>query len=77
MRNDEERRELASAVEQALKLGGSYLRDALKIVEECLQEAPVVEPAMTDHDIAKLLLRRAELKAAISPRGAGGAGFGQ
>jgi hypothetical protein len=40
MRNDEERRELASAVEQALKLGGSYLRDALKIVEECLQKRP-------------------------------------
>jgi len=75
MRNDEERRDLARAVEQALKLGGSYLRDALTIVEERLQDAPD-EPAMTEDDVAKLLLWRAELKAAISPRGSGGAGFG-
>lgn len=76
MRNDDERRNLASTVEQALKLGGSFLRDALTIVEGRLQDAPD-EPAMTEDDVAKLLVWRAELKAAISPRGSGGAGFGQ
>lgn len=77
MWNDAERRELASAVEQALKLGGAYLRDALTLVEERLTDAPDDPVAMTEDDIAKLLLWRAELKAAISPRGSGGAGFGQ
>ena len=76
MRNDDERRDLASAVEQALRLGGSYLRGALEIVAERLREAPN-EPAMPEDDVAKLLLWRAELKAAISPHGSGGAGFGQ
>jgi hypothetical protein len=76
MRNDDERRDLASAVEQALRLGGSYLRDALEIVDERLREAPN-EPAMPEDDVAKLLLWRAELKAAISPRGFRGVGFGQ
>jgi hypothetical protein len=46
------------------------------MVEERLQEAPD-EPAMTDDDVAKLLVWRAELKAAISPRGSRGVGFGQ
>ena len=77
MRNDDERRDLASAVDQALRLGGSYLRDALEMVEERLREAPDEPVAMTDEDVAKLLVWRAELKAAISPRGSGGAGFGQ
>ena len=77
MRNDEERRELARTVEEALKLGGAYLRDALEMVEERLQDAPDDPVAMTEDDIAKLLLWRAELKAAISPRGSGGVGFGQ
>jgi len=76
MRNDDERRDLASAVDQALRLGGSDLRDALEMVEERLQEAPD-EPAMTDDDVAKLLAWRAELKAAISPRGSAGVAFGQ
>ena len=75
MWNDEERRDLAHAVEEALKLGGPHLRDALKMVVERLQDAPD-EPAMTEDDVAKLLKWRAELKAAISPRGSGGAGFG-
>jgi len=77
MWNDEERRELANAVEQALRLRGSYLRNALTLVEERLTEACDEPVAMTEDDIAKLLLWRAELKAAISPRGSRGAGFGQ
>ena len=76
MRTTTRGEDLASAVDQALRLGGSHLRDALEMVEERLQEAPD-EPAMTDDDVAKLLVWRAELKAAISPRGSGGVGFGQ
>ena len=76
MRTTTRGEDLASAVDQALRLGGSHLRDALEMVEERLQEAPD-EPAMTDDDVAKLLAWRAELKAAISPRGSGGVGFGQ
>jgi hypothetical protein len=76
MRYGDERRDLASAVDQALRLGGSHLRDALEMVEERLQEPPG-EPATTDDDVAKLLAWRVGLKAAISPRGSGGVGFGQ
>ena len=76
MRTTTRGEDLASAVDQALRLGGSHLRDALEMVEERLQEAPD-EPAMTDDDVAKLLVWRAELKAAISPRGSRGVGFGQ
>ena len=76
MRTTTRGEDLASAVDRALRLGGSHLRDALEMVEERLQEAPD-EPATTDDDVAQLLAWRAELKAAISPRGSGGVGFGQ